>query len=187
VIALLAATLFFARRVWLRALGEALVSAEGPKPADAVLVLAGDYLGDRILKGAELVRSGFAPRAVISGPAGYYGHYECDLAIPFAVARGYPAEYFVRAPNRAHSTVEEAEAVLPLLRKMGVRSYLLVTSNFHTRRAGRVFRARGPDLEVRVVAAPHRDFAPDTWWFTREGCKYFLIEWQKTLATAAGL
>ena len=49
---------------WLAALGGWLVAAESPFQADAVVVLAGDRFGRRILKGAELVRQGFAPLAV---------------------------------------------------------------------------------------------------------------------------
>lgn len=183
----LAVILALTRVFWLGALGGALVRAENPVHADIAVVLAGDFFGHRVLKGAELVKQGFAPNVLVSGPWGYYGRYECDLAIPFAVARGYPEQYFVRAPHRARSTDEEADYVIPVLRKMGVHRYLLVTSNFHTARAGRLFRAHAPDLEVHVVAAPDEYFTPDGWWRNRESRKTFLIEWEKTLATAAGL
>ena len=145
-----------------------------------MFVPAGDARGNRILKGAELVREGYAPRAVISGPWGAYGNYECDLAIAFAVRAGYPQSYFVRFPNEARSTREEAAAAALKLRGMGARRVLLVTSVYHTRRAGALFRAAAPDLTFFVVAAPDADFAPESWWRNREARKIFLIEWLKT-------
>ena len=173
--------------LWMSALGRLLVRAGNPVPADVVVVLAGDYTGNRILKAAELVRQGYAPKVLVSGPYGFYGAYECDPAIAFAVGRGNPAPWFVRLPHRAHSTVEEADVVVPELRRMGVRRYLLVTSNYHTARAGRTFRARAPDLDVHVVAAPEEFFDPASWWHSREGRKLVLVEWEKTLAMHLGL
>jgi uncharacterized SAM-binding protein YcdF (DUF218 family) len=151
--------------------------------ADAVFVLAGDANGHRILKGAELVRQGYAPRVIVSGPAGYYGSFECDLAIPFAVNSGYPKSYFVPFPNPAHSTRDEAAAAATELRGLGAHRVLLVTSLYHTRRAAGDFRAAAPDLTFIVVAAPDEYFTPDGWWHNREARKTLLIEWMKTGAT----
>ena len=174
-------------RFWLVALGGFLVHAEAPAPADMIVVLAGDYLGNRILTAGDLVGKGFAPKALVSGPADFYDLHENDLAIPFAVRHGYPESYFVPFPNDSRSTVAEAEAVIPELRRRQVRRIDLVTSNFHTRRAGSIFRKRAPDLEIHVVAAPDRYFTPDGWWKNREGRKIFLVEWMKTFATWLGM
>jgi uncharacterized SAM-binding protein YcdF (DUF218 family) len=178
---------FAGHPVWLAAAGHFLVRAGAPAPADAVLVLAGDTSGHRILKGAELVRQGFAPRVFVSGPAGFYGAHECDLAIPFAVKRGYPESDFVPLPHEGRSTREEAQWLLPELRRRGVRRLLLVTSDYHTRRAGAVFRAAGRDFDVLVVAAPDEFFTAGRWWMTRQGRKRVAAEVAKTLADWIGL
>jgi uncharacterized SAM-binding protein YcdF (DUF218 family) len=164
----------------LNALGSFLVSSDPPERADIVFVAAGDIYGNRILKGAELVREGYAPKALISGPEGMYGFYECDLAIPFAERAGYPASYFIRFPNHALSTRDEAAAGIGELRALGVRRVLLVTSSYHTRRAGKLFRAAAPDLRFIVVAAPDRYFMPSGWWHDRQARKIFVVEWAKT-------
>ncbi len=171
----------------LAALGGYLVSAGPPSQADIAVVLAGDSSGNRIVKAGDLVRAGYAPRALVSGPYGYYGFHESDLAIPFAEKAGYPASYFLALPNDSHSTKEEAEVVLQELRREGVHSFLLVTSDFHTRRAGRIYRALAPDLRCIVVAAPDKYFSADGWWKNREGRKTFAIEWMKTVAEWFGL
>lgn len=171
----------------LGALGAYLVQAGPPQKADAALVLAGDGWGYRMLTAAQLARDGFVPKVLVSGPNGAYGLHECDLAIPFAVKRGYPEAYFVHIEHSARSTVAEARAVLPVIRQMGLKRIIVVTSNFHTRRAGAIFRKAAPDLTILVVAAPDENFTPDGWWHDREGQKTFLFEWEKTLANWVGL
>ena len=89
--------------------------------------------------------------------------------------------------RQAHSTREEAGVIVADLRRRGVHRFLLVTSDFHTARAGRIYRAAAPDLDVRVVAAPDRYFRADGWWRNREGQKVFLMEWMKTVANAVGI
>jgi uncharacterized SAM-binding protein YcdF (DUF218 family) len=180
-----------ARSWWLPALGYALVRDEGPAKADLVVVLAGDSFGHRILKAAELVRQGYAPAALVSGPYGFYGAYESDLAIPFAMRHGYPPEYFIPFPNQALSTREEAVVVLAELRRRHVRSFLLVTSDYHTARAARIvraaLRAAGGAPAMRVESAADEYFRPDSWWRTREAQKTCFTEWCKTIASAFGL
>jgi uncharacterized SAM-binding protein YcdF (DUF218 family) len=190
-LAVLLAAGVLARSWWLPALGYALVHDDGPAKADLVVVLAGDTYGLRILKGAELVRQGYAPAALVSGPSGFYGVYECDLAIPFAMRHGYPREYFIPFPNQALSTREEAGLVLAELRRRNVRSFLLVTSDFHTARAGRIYRAAlraaGGGPAMRVASAADEFFRPDSWWRTRQAQKTFFVEWCKTIASVIGI
>ncbi|HLK18511.1 MAG TPA: YdcF family protein [Bryobacteraceae bacterium] len=172
---------------WLTALGTFLVKNDGPAKADMVVVLAGDATGNRIFTAGNLVRQGFAPVALISGPAGVYGHYESDLAIEMAAKQGYPASYFVAFHNDSKSTASESEAIVSELRRRNVHSIDLVTSNYHTRRAGRTFRNLAPGIAVHVVAAPDQYFTANAWWKEREGRKTFLIEWMKTVASWIGL
>jgi uncharacterized SAM-binding protein YcdF (DUF218 family) len=188
---LLVVLLFFTRSWWLAGLGYALVHDEGPGKADIAVVLAGDSYGHRILKAGELVRGGFVPAALVSGPAGSYGLHESDLAIPFAVRNGYSAEWFIPCPNESLSTREEAAEVLEELRRRKVNSFLLVTSDYHTARARRLYlsteRALGGGPRIRTVAAPDEFFRPNSWWQSRQGQKVAFMEWSKTVATVFGL
>jgi uncharacterized SAM-binding protein YcdF (DUF218 family) len=171
----------------LTGLGSYLVHADAPEKADIALVLAGDSEGNRILTAAQLVRRGYVSRALVSGPSGLYGHYECDLAIPFAVKAGYPESYFLHFENDARSTKEEATDAIARLRQLGVHKVLLVTSDYHTRRAGKIFRSTAPDLEFVVVAAPDSSFTPGGWWHSRQGEKIAFIEWLKTVTEPFGI
>jgi uncharacterized SAM-binding protein YcdF (DUF218 family) len=172
---------------WLSALGGYLIHDEAPGPADIIVVLAGDFFGNRILTAADLVRRGLASKALVSGPGEIYGQYESDLAIAFAVRHGFPESYFVNFPNDAKSTVAEADAVIPELRSLHAHRIEIVTSNFHTRRAGNVYRSRARDLEFHLISAPDSYFSSGGWWKNREGRKTFLVEWEKTVAAWFGI
>jgi uncharacterized SAM-binding protein YcdF (DUF218 family) len=78
-------------------------------------------------------------------------------------------------------------ALLPEIRCEGIRRLLVVTSNYHTRRAGRIFREAAPDLTIVMVGAPDRDFTPQGWWRNREAQKTFVTEWEKTIAGWLGI
>ncbi len=186
---LLAITAWLSRSLWLPWFGEALIHNEGPAKAEIAVVLAGDDTGHRIQKAAELARAGYVPSILVSGPR-YFDVHECDEAIAFAVRQGYPAEWFIPLPNQTHSTREEASAILSELRRRGIHSFLLVTSDYHTARAARIYRAAteamGGGFEMRVVAAPDEFFRAGSWWRNREGQKTVFFEWSKTLATALG-
>ncbi len=175
------------RTIILAALGSYLVHSGPPQKADIAVVLGGDSYGNRILTAARLVREGYAPKVLVSGPNGFYGHHECDLAIPFAVKAGYPESYFIHFENEATSTFDEARAIVPELRRLDAKRILLVTSNYHTRRAGGIYRAAAPDMTFFVVAAPDIYFKAESWWHNREGRKVFAVEWMKTVAEWTGV
>jgi uncharacterized SAM-binding protein YcdF (DUF218 family) len=186
-----AALALLTHSIWLAWLGRALIRDDGPARADIAVVLAGDFSGNRIRAAAGLVRAGYVPAALISGPDGNYGLHECDLAISYAVRLGYPQEWFIPLPNSALSTRDEAAVILAELRRRGIRSFLLVTSDYHTARAARIYRsmerAAGGGPDFRMVAAPDVYFRADSWWRNREGQKIAFFEWTKTFATAAGI
>ena len=187
VLAVLVAVLFVTRERWLVALGEYLVESNPPVSADVAVVLGGGASGDRILTACRLAAEGLTTKILVSGPQGPYGTNEADLEIAFAVKHGCSPKVLVPARHKAHSTYEEAESLLPLIRGMNAKKVLLITSNYHTRRAARVFRAQGPDLRIVAVAAPDEFFRPDAWWKNREARKIVYMEWSKTIAEWLGI
>src|SRR5579863_1347877 len=83
---LVAAIRWQATLAWM---GEFLVCPDRPEHADLILVMGGDFLGQRVLKGADLGAKGFAPVVLISGPP-YGWRPEGELAVEFLVDHGYP-------------------------------------------------------------------------------------------------
>jgi uncharacterized SAM-binding protein YcdF (DUF218 family) len=176
----------FADRI-LWSLGAVLNNSEAPQKVDMIVVIGGDYHGNRILKAGELVRAGYAQKVLVSGAEDIYGHHESELAIDYAVRRGYRREDFVAFLYPALSTVDEAHADIGELRRLGVHKYLLVTSVYHTARATRIFRREGGELEMHPISAPERYWDNGRWWKNREGRKLWFYEAVKTIADYLGI
>jgi len=172
----------------LTALGNALVENDGPQKAAAILVLGGDEAGFRITKGAQLAQAGYAPYVLVDGPKVLMGH-ESDATIRYAEQNGYPDALFrpLPLPTGVTSTRTESEYVGLFLKQEKIGKIVLVTSNYHTRRAARLMRKVNPWLQVVAVAAPDQFFTPNGWWKSREGQKTFLLEWTKTVAAWLGI
>lgn len=172
---------------WLPLPGLFLVESQDPVRADGLIVLAGDYAGYRLQAGAELVREGYAPRVLVSGNNWYFGLWESDVAIDFAVRNGQPREIFEAFRHQATSTDEEMQLLLAEAQRRGWSSLLIVTSNFHTRRTGILVRRYcPPGITVRIFGAPDRHFQPEHWWWHRESRKTLFFEWTKMLAVFLG-
>ncbi len=143
----------------LMGVGESLIVSDPLEKADAIYVLAGDFFGSRVLLGADLGARGFAPLVLLSGGA-YLSNiiskrYSGDMAMQYAVEHGYqPGLFQAIRLDDTPSTIDEARAMGPIFQKMGVRRVILVTSNFHSRRAALVFRLMIPDVHFSV--APSR-------------------------------
>lgn len=175
---LLGFLLYLARQPLLRMAGNWWKVEDRPEKADAILMLGDDdFAGDRATRASELYHEGLAPVVVASGRmlrpyAGIAELEERDLE-----ARGVPADAIVRLPQRAENTRDEAGALRSLVTGRHWKQILLVTSNYHTRRAGYIFRKVFPsNVSVMVVAARDFNFDPDHWWETRQGRKIFFLE-----------
>ena len=177
--------------LWLPVFGYGLIHDDGAAKADYAVVLGGDYWGLRVSFAGDLVRKGYVPRVLVSGPPGFYGLNEADAAIDYAASKGYPREWFIPVHHTGLSTRAEAEVFYPELQRLGAHSFLLVTSNFHSARARRIFLSEAgkhPGAPVvRMVASPDKFFQPSKWWRSREASKTVFFEWTKTVATALGM
>jgi uncharacterized SAM-binding protein YcdF (DUF218 family) len=175
--------IFLFHKPILKAAGDYLVESSAPEKADAIVVLAGDNRGARIMRAAELVRDGYAPIALVSGPMEIYGVNEADLAIQYAIRHGAPASYFQPVYRPALSTLDEAKAFAVELQQRNIHKLLLVTSDYHSRRALSIFRRIiGPSVIIHAVTAPDRYFRADAWWQNREGQKTVFYEYSKAIA-----
>lgn len=170
--------LYLLRGPILRIAGGFWVVDEPAQNSDAIVILSDDdYDADRASRAAQLYKDGRAPHVVASGR--YLRPYASitELMEHDLVERGVPASAVVRFPHHARDTREEAAALAPFLVSRGWKKILVVTSNFHSRRAEFIFaRTLNPGTELRVVAATARDYDPDNWWKTREGVRVFFHE-----------
>jgi hypothetical protein len=78
----------------------------------------------------------------------------------------------------ATSTFDEAEDALSYAKRAKWKRIIIVTDEFHTRRAHLAFNKvfLGSDVEVQVAGAPNEVFAIDDWWKSDRGILAFLGE-----------
>lgn len=122
------------------------------RPHDAVIVLTGGSM--RIEEGARLVAEGKAPKLFISG-------------VEENISEGQILRSFNLAPEKlflgrqATDTKENALESGEWMRKNGIKTAILVTSDYHMPRALLEFRARAPGVSITpypVASASYRSF-----------------------------
>jgi uncharacterized SAM-binding protein YcdF (DUF218 family) len=178
VILVLCAILYWARHPILRFAGESWVIDAPAAHADALLLLGDDnYYADRATHAAELIRHGVAPVVVASGRRLRPGAGVVELQEHDLIERGVPKDKIIRFPHDAASTLEEAMALARLCSERHFRSVIVVTSNYHARRARYIFgKVFPPTIAVSLAGAHDGDFDPDHWWEKRKSEELFMHE-----------
>jgi uncharacterized SAM-binding protein YcdF (DUF218 family) len=174
----LCVAVYLVRHPIMRFAAEEWIVDEPAAHADAIIVLSDDnFYADRATHAAELYRQGVAPVVVASGrrlrpSAGISELMEHDL-----VERGVPKDKIIRYPHDADNTREEAEMIGKIAKANHWKNVVIVTSNYHTRRAryifGKVFPA---GITVSIASARDGDFDPERWWEKRKSVKLFTRE-----------
>jgi len=141
-------------------------AAQRPARADAIVILGGNET-DRVLRGLELYRMGFAPRFVLTGVERGKDAPPANLAwrAEWLVANGVPKSAIVFESD-ARNSYEEAVALLASMRGKGWRSVIAVSDPPQMRRLvwtwTRVFEGSG--LDFRIVASSPPWWSPGRWW-----------------------
>ena len=153
-----------------------------PEKSDAILVLAGETY-NRPMLALDLLERGYAPRIVMDVPAAerIYQWTAPDLAQRWV--QGLPqANSISICPIHGLSTRDEShEAENCMARAGAVHKVLIVTSDFHTRRARSVFQHEIPGFEFNMAAAHNPAEFGVLWWRQREWAKTNLYEWMRLI------
>ena len=172
------AVLYLARHPIFRLVGEAWVVEDTLDRSDAIVVLSDDnFYADRATRASQVYRQGLGPIVVASGRrlrpyAGIAELMEHDL-----IERGVPKDKILRVAHDADNTREEAKALAQVAKQKKWRSVIVVTSNYHTRRARYIFSHIFPeDIKIRITGAHDDDFDPERWWEKRISIKELVRE-----------
>ncbi|MBL7982091.1 MAG: YdcF family protein [Flavobacteriales bacterium] len=180
--------LWSAREAILRDMGRLLIKEDELMHADLIYALGGAPL-ERGQELAALLAKGSAPMGVTTGgnPSHSLQAYgmdvlETELTRQAALRVGADQQQ-LDTLARGTSTWEEAAHVLADARSRGADTIIVVTTEFHTRRVGRVFRKRfkGSGVVVLVHGARSLDYDPQRWWDTEEGLLMVNNEYVKLL------
>lgn len=148
-----------------------LVVSVPMEKADALIVLGGEPFA-RPTEAARLYKEGVSEKVFITGVG------DAARNRQILTGAGVPAAK-ITTEAKATTTYENAKLLKPMLEAANVRSALIVTSPFHTRRALATFRKVMPGITFGVTDASIG------WWGRPEGRgdlnRFAVIEFLKTV------
>lgn len=158
-----------------------ILQIDAPLPSDLIVVLAGET-DHRPSEALKLLDKGYARRLILNVPANAMVYNSTELQIAEQYVRQLPeAQAIDICPIQGLSTREESRDVAACLAREEGSRILIVTSDFHTRRALSIFRRELPSRTFSV-AAVHDDTQFGTrWWQHRQWAKTCLDEWLRLI------
>jgi uncharacterized SAM-binding protein YcdF (DUF218 family) len=152
--------------------------------ADVIVVLGGDINDQRYWKGIDLLRSGYGRELFVDAvdQTTIYGRTYADWARKFveesSLAQPGPVNV---CPIGEDSTLGETKYVYACLTRAHAKSVLLVTSDYHSRRALSIFQNRLPMYTWYVAVADDPTQFGARWWTRRQWAKRAVEEWERLL------
>lgn len=176
-------------------LAERLIIEKPLDKADAILVLGGSavYI-ERTQRAAAIYKRGVAPKILLTDDGERAGWSKkeqtnlpyVELARRALIAQGVPEEAIEIVPGQVTGTDWEARRVLEDLERSGLRSVLLVTSAYHSRRALWTFEKflAGRGVVIGLEHSPTGEQTPPAgwWWTSRRGWDMVGGEYVKSIA-----
>lgn len=184
---------YFGYEPLLRYSASLIVIDSEPRKADAIVLLAGGEPG-RAWGAADLYREKWASYVVLTRDRLSFDELELrehgiELANGFTnsvrILRGLgvPEDAIVEVEPSVEYTSDELNRVRELAEQRQWKSLMIVTSNYHTRRARLTAKyIFGSNIDFTVVSSRHGGMNRDAWWKTRTDQRTFLIEFEKLVA-----
>ncbi|HJT27563.1 MAG TPA: YdcF family protein [Pyrinomonadaceae bacterium] len=182
--------------VWLASLVGArwLIVSSPLDRADAIVVLSGSStLSERVQHAALLYAEKRAPKILLTtdnrqggwSTAEQRNPYFHEIAINQLNRSGVPLENIEVVRPPVTSTWEEATVVRNYAKTHNLRSIMIVTSSYHSRRALFTFRHFFADGETQVGIDPVETGIqtppPSSWWMHKRGWQLVLVEYLKLI------
>ena len=165
-----------------------LASVDEPGPADAIVVLSGDYR--RFYEGAEQYKAGRARRIIgtreirdptiqlLEAEGMRFPPHE-DIVRTLLTGKGVPGEAIGFVGRDVVSTAHEATALAEAFPSPGIR-LLVVTSPYHVRRTRMILSDALPNARLMVIANRFETL-PDAWWRDQAAARNIVLELTKTV------
>jgi uncharacterized SAM-binding protein YcdF (DUF218 family) len=158
--------------------------------ADVLVLLSGasDYT-ERAQHAAALWREHRAPRILVTNDGTRGPWSEAQQRNPFFYERslvelqraGVPAESLYVLPQEVSSTYQEANEIRAYAEANGVRSVIVVTSAYHSRRALWTYRRVFNDSKFVIGVSPTAAERSALWWLTITGWRTIPVEYVKLI------
>ncbi len=161
---------------------------------EGAVVLQGSVSGEkaRVAGAVRVLQQGLSERVLLSVPSeSYWGQTIPPIARTY-IQKNYGTEVASRIEfcemNDVDSTEQEAEALFQCIEARHWKSVAVVTSDYHTRRTGilwrRILRKRNSSFTVRICAVADPEFHANGWWRERQSAKTWVLECTKLLVTS---
>ena len=153
------------------------------RPSDVILVLgAAEYRGKpspvlqaRLNHALFLYRQNWAPRILTTGGAGGDPTFtEGEVGRAYLSSHGIPSEAII-AETEGSSTVESTVAAAEIMRRMNLRSCIVVSDGYHIYRVKKMLESQG----IEVYGSPRPTEARDT---TRDGWREQWLYFRQAIA-----
>jgi uncharacterized SAM-binding protein YcdF (DUF218 family) len=175
--------LFRFRAPLLVGLANAWIVDDSLTRADAIVVLGGG-IETRPFEAARLYHQSLAPRILIlkpsAGPSAALGITppEVEVNRRILVLQGVPDVDIVSANEDVHNTYEETLAVRRWAETNSVKTLIIATDIFHSRRVRWLFwkQFKSSGVKVLVRAVPVREYKTEDWWRHEQGIVAFQNE-----------
>jgi len=161
---------------------------------DAIVVLSGSAVyKERTRRAAEYYHQGLANRILLTNDnlRGEWSNVEQRNPFFYERARnnlqllGVPADRVEVIAKPVTNTYDEAEVLREYAVAHGLRSLLVVTSAYHSRRAlwtlNRVFAGTGIEISLQSVETGEQTPPPLTWWLHVRGWRMVVGEYAKNV------
>ena len=155
------------------------------KGADAIICLSGGKQ-TRVPKTLELWTEGYAPKVFLTDQKKMnrkFSHLEIsnlDFAkeVSKIIKLDLPWEIIPSKNDGATSTFDEAFDALSFAKENNWKRIIIVTDNFHTRRALHAFEKvfQGSGITIQVSGAENEIFSSENWWKSDRGILSYFSE-----------
>ncbi|MCI0527206.1 MAG: YdcF family protein [Nitrospira sp.] len=173
-------------------LGKYLVYEDPLQKADAIVVICGEF-PFRILEALDIYQAGYAPLIVVSSKEEVerlqqlkklergYGYLSYDKM--GALKDGIPEEALLVLEGPGDSTEQELTRLYRFLVEKNIKSVILVSSNYHTRRVMKLFNliARGQVMPIVRASRYSKFVEPERWWLARWSIRFVCSEYLKLI------
>lgn len=166
-------------------LGRFLVESDKLEKADVIAVFSGDS-GARTERAVELLKEGYADYLILSGGRVYDDVTIAELMKSHAIKLGVD-ESKILIDDESSTTNENAEFTADIIEENNLKSVIVVTSDYHTRRSKLAMEKAlentlidGEKVEVTVTPSKEEKFTTK-WWTSGNSVLMVISEYLKLM------
>jgi uncharacterized SAM-binding protein YcdF (DUF218 family) len=155
---------------------------EEARPADVIIIMgAAEYRGRpspvlkaRLDHGLDLYQRKLAPRILTTGGAGGDPVFtEGEVGRDYLVRRGVPSEAIL-LEDQGESTMHSIAAAAEIMRRMNLKSCIVVSDGYHIFRVKKMLEFRGIDVYGSPRPSVPKGTWRETWLYIRQAIGYVL-------------